>query len=201
MKDTYQTIITATEGIYKEKGSRFISIAQPVNSIEEVKEIIKDYRKKYYDARHVCYAYMLGTEQKEWRANDDGEPSGTAGNPILGQIKSRELTNILVVVIRYFGGVLLGTGGLVVAYREAAFDALQQAEIIEKTIQYSLCIHFEYPLMNEVMRITKECDAQIVNQSYENDCKMNFSIRKSTYNNLVVRLKKIDGVIFEQKND
>ena len=156
MSDTYKTIIAPTEGIYKEKGSKFLSFAIPVSSVDEVKEIVKNYRKEYYDSRHVCYAYMLGADRKEFRANDDGEPSGTAGRPILGQINSRELTNILVIVVRYFGGILLGTGGLVVAYKEATTDALNQAEVIEKTVDETIAILFDYVLMNEVMRIIKD---------------------------------------------
>ena len=161
MSDTYKTISSPAEGIYKEKGSKFLSFAIPVKTAEEIKEIIKEYRKQYYDARHVCYAYMLGAEHKDFRANDDGEPSGTAGRPILGQINSRELTDILVIVVRYFGGVLLGTGGLVVAYKEATADALNQAEIIEKTVDEVISVRFDYLLMNDVMRIIKDTGAQI----------------------------------------
>jgi uncharacterized YigZ family protein len=197
MTDTYKTIHSATEGIYKEKGSKFISVAIPVNSIEEVKEIVKDFRKKYYDARHVCYAYVLGMEQKEWRANDDGEPSGTAGKPILSQINSHELTNTLVIVVRYFGGVLLGTGGLVIAYKEATIDALQEAEIIEKTIQCNLSIHFEYPLMNDVMRVLKDSSASILNQNYNQDCSMEINIRKQEYKTLLAKLEKIEGIVIK----
>jgi uncharacterized YigZ family protein len=176
MSDTYKTIITPTEGIYKEKGSKFLSFAIPVSSADEVKEIVKNYRKEYYDSRHVCYAYMLGADRKEFRANDDGEPSGTAGRPILGQINSRELTNILVIVVRYFGGILLGTGGLVVAYKEATTDALDQAEVIEKTVDESISIIFDYVLMNEVMRIIKDTNAQISSQNFEDQCAMQLSI-------------------------
>ena len=195
MTDTYKTINCTSEGIYKEKGSKFISFAIPVDKIEEVKEIVKDFRKKYYDARHVCYAYILGMEQKEWRANDDGEPSGTAGKPILGQINSHELTNILVIVVRYFGGILLGTGGLAIAYKEATLDALQQAQIIEKTVQCKLRIHFEYPLMNDVMRVLKESSGIIQNQTYNQDCNMEINIRKQEYNTLLGKLEKIEGIV------
>lgn len=195
MTDTYKTINCTTEGIYKEKGSKFISFAIPVNNIEEVKEIVKDFRKKYYDARHVCYAFMLGMEQKEWRANDDGEPSGTAGKPILGQINSHELTNILVIVVRYFGGILLGTGGLVIAYKEATKDALLNTQIIEKTIQCNLRIHFEYPLMNDVMRVLKDSSASILNQNYNQDYSMEINIRKQEYNTLLGKLEKIEGIV------
>jgi len=200
MSDTYKTITSRTEGNYKEKGSKFLSFAIPVNTTDEVKELTKTFKKEYYDARHVCYAYMLGAERKEWRANDDGEPSGTAGRPILGQINSRELTNILVVVVRYFGGILLGTGGLTVAYREATADALNQAEIIEKTVDCEFTIHFEYTLMNNVMRIVKETNAQILDQSYKNDCIMNLSIRKQEEDLLKSKLIKIEGLHFVLKD-
>ncbi len=194
MSDTYRTIIAPTEGIYKEKGSKFLSFAIPVSSVDEVKEIVKNYRKDYYDSRHVCYAYMLGAERKEFRANDDGEPSGTAGRPILGQINSRELTNILVIVVRYFGGILLGTGGLVVAYKEATTDALNQAEVIEKTVDETIAILFDYVLMNEVMRIIKDTNAQISSQSFENQCEMQLSIRKQDAGLLSAKLAKIYGL-------
>jgi len=194
MSDTYKTIIAPTEGIYKEKGSKFLSFAIPVSSADEVKEIVKNYRKEYYDSRHVCYAYMLGADRKEFRANDDGEPSGTAGRPILGQINSRELTNILVIVVRYFGGILLGTGGLVVAYKEATTDALDQAEVIEKTVDESISILFDYVLMNEVMRIIKDTNAQITSQSFENQCEMQLSIRKQDAVLLSAKLAKIYGL-------
>ncbi|MBV5281368.1 MAG: YigZ family protein [Paludibacter sp.] len=194
MSDTYKTIIAPTEGIYKEKGSKFLSFAIPVSSADEVKEIVKNYRKEYYDSRHVCYAYMLGADRKEFRANDDGEPSGTAGRPILGQINSRELTNILVIVVRYFGGILLGTGGLVVAYKEATTDALDQAEVSEKTVDESISIVFDYVLMNEVMRIIKDTNAQISSQSFENQCEMQLSIRKQDAGLLSAKLAKIFGL-------
>ena len=194
MSDTYKTIIAPTEGIYKEKGSKFLSFAIPVSSADEVKEIVKNYRKEYYDSRHVCYAYMLGADRKEFRANDDGEPSGTAGRPILGQINSRELTNILVIVVRYFGGILLGTGGLVVAYKEATTDALDQAEVIEKTVDESISIVFDYVLMNEVMRIIKDTNAQISSQNFEDQCAMQLSIRKQDAGLLSAKLAKIYGL-------
>lgn len=191
MSDTYKTITTSTEGIYKEKGSKFLSFAIPVTTADEVREIVKNFRKEYYDARHVCYAYMLGAERKDFRANDDGEPSGTAGRPILGQINSRELTNVLIIVVRYFGGILLGTGGLVVAYKEAAVDALNQAEVVEKTIDETITIHFDYVLMNDVMRIVKDTNAQILHQDYDNQCSMQLSIRKQDAGLLTSKLQKI----------
>jgi len=191
---SYKTINTYSAGIYKEKGSKFLSFAIPVSNVDEIKEIVKTYRKEYYDARHVCYAYMIGAEHTNWRSNDDGEPSGTAGRPILGQINSRELTNILVIVVRYFGGILLGTGGLVIAYKEAASDALNQAEIIEKTVEETLTINFDYVLMNDVMRVIKDLNAIIDSQNYDNDCIMNLSIKKQDYELLKSKLNKIMGV-------
>ena len=191
MSDTYKTISSPAEGIYKEKGSKFLSFAIPVKTAEEIKEIIKEYRKQYYDARHVCYAYMLGAEHKDFRANDDGEPSGTAGRPILGQINSRELTDVLVIVVRYFGGVLLGTGGLVVAYKEATADALNQAEIIEKTVDEIISVSFDYLLMNDVMRIIKDTNAQITDQTFDNNCCLILTARKQDSELIKTKLIKI----------
>lgn len=201
MSDIYKTILASTEGIYKEKGSKFLSFAIPVHNVDEIKELVKNYRKQYYDARHVCYAYMIGTEHKEWRANDDGEPSGTAGRPIIGQINSRELTNILVIVVRYFGGILLGTSGLITAYKEAAADALNQAAIIEKTIDAAVSVHFEYVLMNDVMRIVKDTNAQIATQSFDNHCLMTLTIRKQDEQLLISKLEKIIGVAIQNVGD
>ncbi len=194
MSDIFKTISTSTEGIYKEKGSKFLSFAIPVQNADEVKELIKKYKKEFYDARHICYAYMIGAERKDWRANDDGEPSGTAGRPILGQINSRELTNVLVIVVRYFGGILLGTGGLIVAYREAAADALNQAEIIEKTVDEQISINFDYILMNDVMRIIKDTNAQIYEQTFDNNCRMVLILKKQDCELIKSKLKKIVGV-------
>ena len=147
MEDTYKTIEGQSEAVYTEKRSKFIAIAIPVRTLTEVKAHLEEYQKKYYDARHVCYAYMLGAERKEFRANDNGEPSGTAGKPILGQINSNELTDILIIVVRYFGGIKLGTSGLIVAYRTAAAQAIAEATIIEKTVDMDLKIIFEYKFM------------------------------------------------------
>jgi len=199
MNDTYKTIVSASEGIYKEKSSKFLAFAIPVNSVEEIKEIIKEYRKKYFDARHVCYAYILGHERTDFRANDDGEPSGTAGRPILGQINSRNLTNVLVVVVRYFGGILLGTGGLVTAYKEAAADALDQAEIVEKTVDEQFTIHFDYILLNDVMRIIKEVNPLVLQQIFDNECKIILSIRKQDAALLSSKLEKITGIKIENQ--
>ena len=195
--DTYRTIKAASEGAYSEKRSKFLAFAMPVRSVEEVKQIVAEYQKKYYDARHVCYAYMLGAERKEFRANDNGEPSGTAGKPILGQINSNELTDILIVVVRYFGGVKLGTSGLIVAYRLAASEAIAAAEIVEKTVDEDVTFHFEYPFMNDVMRIVKEEEPQIVVQDYDNDCTMTLRIRKDSMPRLKARLEKVSSLCFE----
>jgi len=173
---TYKTISSSSEGIYKEKGSKFLAFAMPVTDVEEIKNIIKDFRKKYYDARHVCYAYMLGAERTEFRVNDDGEPSGTAGRPILGQINSKNLTNILVIVVRYFGGVLLGTGGLITAYKEASSDAINNAEIIEKEVTQTCEVIFDYPAMNDVMQIIKQFNLEILNLKFEEKCYIKISV-------------------------
>lgn len=196
LDDTYKTITGQSEAIYTEKRSKFIAIAIPVRTLEEVKEQLDIYQKKYYDARHVCYAYMLGPDRKNFRANDNGEPSGTAGKPILGQINSKELTDVLVIVVRYFGGIKLGTSGLIVAYRTAAAQALTEAEIIEKTVDEEVEFAFEYPFMNDVMRIVKEESPEIVNQSYDMDCFMRLRIRKSEMPRLRARLEKVETLRF-----
>ena len=194
--DIYKTIKSPSEGTYTEKRSKFLAFAFPVSSVDEVKQLVADYQKKYYDARHVCYAYMLGSERKEFRANDNGEPSGTAGKPILGQINSNELTDILIIVVRYFGGVKLGTSGLIVAYRQAAAEAITSAEIIEKTVDEDVTFFFEYPFMNDVMRIVKEENPQIVAQGFDNDCSMTLRIRKDSMPRLRVRLEKVSSLHF-----
>ena len=193
MEDSYKTIKEkiVSEGYYTEKRSKFLAFAHHVETVDEVKEIIKQYRKKYYDARHVCYAYMLGSDRLEFRANDDGEPSSTAGKPILGQINSLELTNILIIVVRYYGGVNLGTSGLIVAYREAAADALAHAEIEERLVEEIVSYSFTYPMMNDVMRIVKEMEPRIVSQQFDNTCEIKLAIRKSRAEHLRERLKKL----------
>ena len=191
MSDTYLTIQDKSEGIYTEKRSKFLAFAHPVETIDEIKDLLTDYKKKYYDARHVCYAYMLGPERADFRANDDGEPSSTAGKPILGQINSRELTNILVVVIRYFGGVKLGTSGLIVAYREAAAEALSAATVIEKTIEETVTFTFPYVMMNSVMRVVKELTPRIVEQKYDETCIITLAIKRSMAPMLEERLNKL----------
>ena len=191
MIDEYKTLKTEGEGYYTEKRSKFLAFAHHVETLDEIKELIAGYRKKYYDARQVCYAYMLGAERLEFRANDDGEPSSTAGKPILGQINSNELTNILIVVVRYYGGVNLGTSGLIVAYREAAADAIAHSEIETRQVEEVVTYSFAYPLMNDVMRIVKEMQPRIVSQTYDNTCEIKLSIRKSEAEQLRNRLSKL----------
>ena len=191
--DSYKTISEnkTGEGYYTEKRSKFLAFAHHVETADDVKEIVAQYRKKYFDARHVCWAYMLGHERNEFRANDDGEPSSTAGKPILGQINSRELTNILVVVIRYFGGVLLGTSGLIVAYREAAADAINHAVEEERLIEEEITYSFTYVMMNDVMRIIKDMQPRIVSQTFDNTCEIRLAIRRSLAPQLRDRLAKL----------
>ena len=189
--DEYRTIKTEGEGYYTEKRSKFLAFAHHVESVEQIKDLLAGYRKKYYDARHVCYAYMLGPERTEFRANDDGEPSSTAGKPILGQINSNELTDILIVVVRYYGGVNLGTSGLIVAYREAASDAIAHCEIDTRHVEEVITYTFTYPMMNDVMRIVKEMQPRIISQTYDNTCEIKLGIRKSEAEQLRNRLEKL----------
>ncbi len=191
MTDEYRTLKTEGEGYYTDKRSKFLAFAHHVSSVEEIKDILAGYRKKYFDARHVCYAYMLGPERLDFRANDDGEPSSTAGKPILGQINSNELTDILIVVVRYYGGVNLGTSGLIVAYREAAADAIAHSEIETRQVEEIITYNFPYPMMNDVMRIVKEMQPRIVSQTYDNTCEIRLSIRKSEAEQLRNRLQKL----------
>jgi len=191
MTDEYKTISGTSEGYYTEKRSKFLAFAHHVDTTDEVKDLVAGYRKKYYDARHVCYAYMLGAERKEFRANDDGEPSSTAGKPILGQINSNELTNILIVVVRYYGGVNLGTSGLIVAYREAAADAIAHANVETRQVEEIVKYSFAYPQMNDVMRIVKDMNPRIISQTFENTCEIVLSIRKSEAEQLRSRLAKL----------
>ena len=195
-EDVYKTIDGTSEAVYTEKRSKFIAIAIPVCTLDEVKKHLEVYQKKYYDARHVCYAYMLGPERTDFRANDNGEPSGTAGKPILGQINSNELTDILIIVVRYFGGIKLGTSGLIVAYRTAAAQAIAAATVVEKTVCGDVCVAFEYPFMNDVMRVVKDVAPQIVEQGYDTDCIMRLRIRKSLMPRLRERLEKVETLRF-----
>ena len=194
MEDTYRTIRDLSEGYYTEKRSRFLSFALPVRTPDEVKTQLDIYRKKYYDARHVCWAYMLGPDRTTFRANDDGEPSSTAGKPILGQINSNNLTDILIIVVRYFGGIELGTSGLIVAYRTAAAEAIAAARIEERTIDETITITFEYPHLNSVMRIVKEDKPDVLTQSFELTCEMTLRIRQSRMDALKSRLLKVDSL-------
>ena len=191
--DSYKTISEEIvgEGYYTEKRSKFLAFCHHVETAAEVKDIVARYRKEYYDARHVCYAYMLGPKRLEFRANDDGEPSATAGKPILGQINSRELTDILIVVIRYYGGVNLGTGGLIVAYRTAAADGLdhcvEETRLVEEKITYT----FTYPMMNAVMKVVKDMQPRVISQQFDNTCSITLSIRRSLAEQLRSRLDKL----------
>ncbi len=191
MTDEYKTIAAGGEGYYTEKRSKFLAFAHHVESTDEVKELIAGYRKKYYDARHVCYAYMLGAGRAEFRANDDGEPSSTAGKPILGQINSNELTDVLIVVVRYYGGVNLGTSGLIVAYREAAADAIAHAEVVTRQVEVDIVYSFSYPQMNDVMRIVKDMQPRVVSQTFDNTCEIRLRIRQSEAETLRQKLNKL----------
>jgi uncharacterized YigZ family protein len=184
--DTYKTLaLPSEEVLYKEKNSKFFGYAFPVTTEEEVKEILEQLRKDHFSARHWCYAYQIGIEKIQYRANDDGEPNNSAGMPIYGQIQSFELTNVLIVVVRYFGGVKLGVGGLITAYKTTAQMALQNAEIIEKTVDIHFIISFGYANMNKVMRIIKEKNLQIIGQKMEMDCEIEVATRKKSAQNLL----------------
>lgn len=191
--DKYKTITEKAigEGFYSESRSKFLAFAHHVDSVEQALEIVKEYRKKYYNARHCCYAYRIGFMGEEFRMNDDGEPSSTAGKPILGQIDSNGLTNTLIIVIRYFGGVKLGTSGLIVAYREASSDAIAHCDIEERFIEEQIKFTFSYPMMNAVMKIVKDLNPRIINQVFDNTCELTLSIRKSYADELKTRLNKL----------
>lgn len=193
VEDQYKTILEETigEGYYTEKRSKFLAFAHHIESVDEAKELVIAYRKQYYDARHCCYAYMLGPEQKVFRANDDSEPSSTAGKPILGQIISHELTDVIVFVIRYFGGVKLGTSGLINAYRTAANEALSNASVVVKQVEETIDFDFTYPMMNDVMRVVKEMQPRVIDQKFDNTCSIKLSIRKSEAEQLRMRLSKL----------
>ena len=191
--DKYKTITEKAigEGFYSESRSKFLAFAHHVDSVEQALEIVKEYRKKYYNARHCCYAYRIGFMGEEFRMNDDGEPSSTAGKPILGQIDSNGLTNTLIIVVRYFGGVKLGTSGLIVAYREASSDAIAHCDIEERFIEEQIKFTFSYPMMNAVMKIVKDMNPRIINQVFDNTCDLTLSIRKSYADELRTRLTKL----------
>ncbi len=198
MADTFYTLKAPAEGIYKEKMSKFLAFAVPVTSTVEAKEVVSKYQKEYFDARHVCWAYMIGAARTEFLSNDNGEPSGTAGKPILGQINSFNLTNIVIIVVRYFGGIKLGTSGLIVAYREAAREAISAGEIIECHEMAEISFTFPYLSMNDVMKVVKDPDIKIINQTFDNACEMTISTRADNKVSLSRRLEDIDGVTFNE---
>ena len=198
ISDTYLTIAAPAEGLYKDKGSRFLAFAYPIYSESDVKPIVEALKTKYYDARHHCYAWRLGIEASaggvRFRANDDGEPAGTAGRPILGQLLSRELTNLLVVVVRYFGGIKLGVPGLIAAYKEATADALASAEVVERTENREMTVEFPYPAMNRVMKAVKDMEPRVLGQDFDLSCRMRLSVRLRDATALAERIGDIEGV-------
>lgn len=197
MSDSFLTISAPAEAIYKEKSSKFLTYAYPVHSEEEIRELLDALRKRYYDATHHCYAWRLGPHGEQFRSNDDGEPSGTAGKPILGQLLSNSLTNCLIVVIRYFGGTKLGVPGLIAAYKESAAEVIAEAEIIEQTVDIHFTIEFPYLVMNDVMRIIKEEQPNILSQDFDNLCTMRLSIRESRAEGLLGKLRKVESANIE----
>ena len=196
-EDTYKTIAGPSEGIYREKGSKFIALAFPVQSETEVKEKLAEIQKQYFDARHHCYSYILGPNKDAYRLNDNGEPSGTAGRPIHGQLLSKDLTNTLVIVVRYFGGIKLGVSGLINAYKTAAKDALDAATIIEKTVDETYKVSFDYSVMNSVMQLLKDPYVTILGQGYEDRYLITFKIRRREADRIVTALRKINTVMVE----
>ena len=198
--DEYRTLTKVSEGSFKDRGSKFLAFAYPVSTEDEIKDILQDLRKQYHDARHHCYAYRLGHEKLLYRANDDGEPSSSAGKPILGQIQSYNLTDLLIVVIRYFGGTLLGVPGLINAYRTAAKDAIENNEIVTKTVNDILHISFDYLSMNDVMRVIKEEQPRMTHQEYDLNCIIHLEVRKSHLSRLLDKLEKIDNLQVKLQN-
>ena len=194
MADTYLTLARTSEAIFREKMSKFLAFAHPASTVEEAKAVIAQYQKKYFDARHVCWAYMLGFERTDFQSNDNGEPSGTAGKPILGQINSFGLTDTVIVVVRYFGGIKLGTSGLIAAYREAARLSLEEAEIVERKVMKQIEFTFPYLSMNDVMRLVKQSDLEILSQQFDSACAMTLAVRADDYDTVTSRLRDIDGV-------
>ena len=192
--DTYKTLRMPSNGIYKAKGSRFLAFSFPVTSVNDIKPLLDDYRKKYHDARHHCYAYVIGADKSVWRANDDGEPSGTAGKPILGQINSFGLTNVLVIVIRYFGGTLLGTSGLINAYKSAAYESLEKAQVIECTVNEYYKIEFPYSSINRIMKIIKDEDINQSDQVFDLTSSMKINFRASSKERILKKLNEIENI-------
>ena len=195
-QDSYYSIGRLSKGIFKDKGSKFLSFAYPVKDEGEIKEILAGIKKEFFDARHHCYAYRLGADKLIFRSNDDGEPYGTAGRPILGQLISNDLTNILIVVVRYFGGILLGTSGLINAYKIAAADAISNAEIVEKFVYASYKLTFGYQQMNQVMKIVKDYDLETSNQLFEITCSLSIRVKLSQADLLITKLMTIEGLKF-----
>ncbi|AWW32317.1 YigZ family protein [Echinicola strongylocentroti] len=191
MDDTFFTLKNTSEGLYKEKGSKFLAFAYPVQDEDEIKERLEGLKKKYYDARHHCYAYILGKDQSQFRANDDGEPNHSAGDPILGQIRSHELSDVLIVVIRYFGGTKLGVGGLITAYKTAAAEAITANEIVTAIVTKKICFRFDYLDMNDVMRLIKDYDLEIIKQDFDNTCSMTLRIREKLWEEVTTKLEDI----------
>lgn len=196
-EDTYKTIKALGEGLYKEKGSRFIAYAYPVATTDEIKVLVDAKKKEYHDARHVCYAYRINPAKIEFRGVDDGEPSGTAGRPMLGCLQSQELVNVLLIVVRYFGGIKLGTSGLINAYKLASEDALLHCEVEERTIDAVFNIQFDYLYLNDVMRITKDLKPTVLSQNFDLDCKMSLQIRMQQADILRERLEKVQTLKIE----
>jgi uncharacterized YigZ family protein len=196
--DTYLTISDDSEGLYKEKGSKFLSFAFPVSNEDEIKEKLEFLRKKFYDARHHCYAYVLGKDKAIFRTNDDGEPNHSAGDPILGQIRSNQLTNVLIVVVRYFGGVKLGVGGLISAYRTAAAAAISNNIIVEAIVKHKVKLQFDYLSMNNVMKTIKDYDLEIINQQFDNDCKISLLVREGLMDEVIPKFENIESVEFSK---
>lgn len=197
--DTYLTIEKKAEAVYKDKGSKFLTFAFPVENDQQIKDALTQLKKEHPSANHHCYAYRLGADKLNFRANDDGEPSNTAGKPILGQIQSNDLTNILIVVVRYFGGTLLGVGGLISAYRNSAVEVIKQSIIIEKFIEFHYTIQFPFEHLNDVMKLLKQLDCKISTQQFDTDCEISFSIRKAKSEQCEEKLKKINDLKLEYR--
>lgn len=197
MEDHYKTIEKDGEGLYKDRGSKFIGIVTPMQSVDEAKELLENIRKKYHDARHHCYAYRVGANDEQYRINDDGEPSGSAGKPIYGQILSHEITNVLIVVVRYFGGTKLGVRGLINAYKGASADAIANTKIVQKYIHDFYRLTFEYPLMSEVMRLLNDDRIQQVENIYQANCKIKIGIRKKFSEEIYKKLNGLHGLEVE----
>ena len=196
-EDTYKTIKAPIEGLFRDRGSKFLAYAYPIEHENEVKPLVDNLKKEHFKAVHHCYAYRLGLDRSNFRVNDDGEPSGTAGRPILNTLLSQDVTNILVVVVRYFGGTLLGVPGLINAYKSATIEAFTMAEIYEKTVNDVYSVSFEFVQMNDVMKVVKEFSLKIRNQTYDNQCTMELEFRKTLTNQVMGKLEKIDNILVE----